>query len=97
MKFYKKLKFFEFGANFAEILVGTPLYPFFKKFFNGSKVLCLGSFVHKYHQNRPNRKKVTPFLIIINDIGEAVTGGEKDLQLFIDDVGFLEYGDKSTK
>jgi len=53
------LKFFEFEANFAEISIGTPFYPFFKKNFNGSKVLCLASLIHKYHQHRLNRKKVT--------------------------------------
>ena len=32
------------------------------------------------------------FLIIINNVGEGVEGGEADLNLFMDDVGFVEYG-----
>jgi len=34
------------------------------------------------------------FLIVINDIGELVDGGEDDLHLFVDDVAFLVHGDK---
>ena len=32
------------------------------------------------------------FLIIINNVGEEVEGGEIDLNLFIDDVAFVEHG-----
>ena len=57
MKFYEKSGFFQFLADFAEISVSTPFYPFFKKDFISLKDMCLGVFVHKYHQNRPHRKK----------------------------------------
>ena len=32
------------------------------------------------------------FLIVINNVGEGLVGGEKDLNLFMDDVAFIEYG-----
>ena len=32
------------------------------------------------------------FLVVINNIGEGVKGGERDLNLFMDDVAFVEYG-----
>ena len=72
---------------------------FYAERFQKVKVGNLVSSVGTPERGGPQGSVITllSFLVLINDIGESITGGEKDLQLFVDDVAFIEFGTKASE